>query len=141
MGLFTVAGAVVGGVLGFFGGEAWAERQAGRTPMPVTWSDEYLDVLVQDVLIRYLAIAHFGRGQGQYIADPEDPRFWVGKVKTLVSKQRTALREEWKRLRVEDLGANTEENATRLTALFTAITLELLWNTYPASKRFLNRLG
>ena len=141
MGLFTVAGAVVGGVLGFFGGEAWAERQAGRTPTPVTWSDDYLDVLVQDVIIRYLAIAHFGRGQGQYVADPEDPRFWIAKVNTLVSKQQTTLHEEWKRLRVQAPGAKTEGKATELTALFTTITLELLWSTYPASKRFLNRLG
>lgn len=141
MGLFTVAGAVVGGVLGFFGGEAWAERQAGRTPTPVTWSDEYLDVLVQDVIIRYLAIAHFGRGQGQYVADPEDPRFWIGKVNTLVSKQQTALHEEWKRLRVQDPGSKPEEKAADLTSLLTTITLELLWSTYPASKQFLNRLG
>lgn len=140
LGLFTVAGAVVGGVLGFFGGDAWAERQAGRTPTPVTWSDEYLDVLVEDVIIRYLAIAHFGRGQGQYVADPEDPRFWVAKVKPLVSKHHSTLHEEWKRLREQDPAARAGEKSTRLTALLTSITLELLWSTYPASKRFLNRL-
>ena len=140
MGLFTVAGAVVGGVLGFLGGEAWAERQAGRTPTPVTWSDEYLDVLVQDAIIRYMAVAHFGRGQGQYIADPEDPRFWVAKVKTLVSKHHSSLHEEWKRLREQDPVARTGEKSTQLTALLTSITLELLWSIYPASKRFLNRL-
>ncbi|MGZ8386521.1 MAG: GTPase domain-containing protein [Nitrospira sp.] len=141
LGLFTVAGAVVGGVLGFFGGEAWAERRAGSTPTPVTWSDEYLDLLVQDVIIRYLAIAHFGRGQGQYVADPEDPRFWITKVKALVSKQHTTLHDVWARLRGQDLVAKTEEKSTQLTALLTSITLELLWSTYPASKRFLNRLG
>ena len=140
LGLFTVAGAVVGGVLGFFGGDAWAERQAGRTPTPVTWSDEYLDVLVEDVIIRYLAIAHFGRGQGQYVADPEDPRFWVAKVKPLVSKHHSTLHEEWKQLREQDLAARAGEKSTRLTAVLTSITLELLWSTYPASKRFLNRL-
>jgi hypothetical protein len=141
MGLFTVAGAVVGGVLGFLGGEAWAERRAGSTPTSVTWSDEYLDLLVQDVIIRYLAIAHFGRGQGQYVADPEDPRFWITKVKALVSKQHTTLHDVWARLRGQDLAAKTEEQSTQLTALLTSITLELLWSTYPASKRFLNRLG
>lgn len=141
MGLFTVAGAVVGGVLGFLGGEAWAERQAGRTPTPVTWSDEYLDVLVQDVIIRYLAIAHFGRGQGQYVADPEDPRFWITKVKSLVSEQHRTLHDEWKRLRVQDPVTKTEKKPKQLTAMLTSITLELLWSTYPASKRFLNRLG
>ena len=141
MGLFTVAGAVVGGVLGFLGGEAWAERRAGSTPTPVTWSDEYLDLLVQDVIIRYLAIAHFGRGQGQYVADPEDPRFWIENVKTLVSKHHTTLHHVWARVRRQDLAAKTEEQSTHLTALLTSITLELLWSTYPASKRFLNRLG
>ena len=141
MGLFTVAGAVVGGVLGFFGGEAWADRQAVRTPTPVTWSDEYLNVLVQDVIVRYLAIAHFGRGQGEYVMDPENPRFWVEKVNTLVSKHHTTLHEEWKRLRGQEPLSKTEEKPATLAALLTSITLELLWNTYPASKRFLNRLG
>ncbi len=138
MGLFTVAGAVVGGVLGFFGGEAWAGRKISHTQAPVTWSDDYLDLLVQDVIIRYLAIAHFGRGQGQYVADPEDPRFWVEKVKIAVSTHRATLREQWTDLRKRERSPTTDENPTQLTALLTAITLELLWNTYPASKRFLD---
>jgi hypothetical protein len=141
LGLFTVAGAVVGGVLGFLGGEAWIERRAGSTPTPVTWSDEYLDLLVQDVIIRYLAIAHFGRGQGQYVADPEDPRFWIDKVKTLVLGQRAILHEQWIRLREQELMTRTDKKPKQLAALLTSITLELLWSTYPASKRFLNRLG
>ena len=141
LGLFTVAGAVVGGVLGFFGGEAWAERQAERAPTPVTWSDEYLDMLVQDVIIRYLAIAHFGRGQGQYVVDAEDLRFWVAKVNTLVSKHHTTLHGEWKRLREQASPSPSEENPARLGTLLTSITLELLGSTYPASKRFLSRLG
>jgi Domain of unknown function (DUF3482)/50S ribosome-binding GTPase len=139
MGLFTVAGAVVGGVLGFLGGEAWAERQAGHQQTLVMWSDDYLDLLVQDVIIRYLAIAHFGRGQGQYVADPEDPRFWIDKVKTLVSGQRATLHEQWTRLREQDLMPRTDEKPKQLTALLISITLELLWSTYPASKRFLDR--
>lgn len=139
MGLFTVAGAVVGGVLGFLGGEAWAERRVGNTPTPVTWSDEYLDLLVQDVIVRYLAIAHFGRGQGQYVSDPENPRFWVEKVKTLVARQQTALHEQWTGLRAQDPKPRTDKNPTPLTALLTSMTLELLWSVYPASKRFLDR--
>ncbi len=138
MGLFTVAGAVVGGVLGFLGGEAWAERKTTYTQAPVTWSDDYLDVLAQDVIIRYLAIAHFGRGQGQYVADPEDPRFWVEKVKDSVSKHRPTFHQQWTGLRQQEPTSKPEENVKPLTALLTSITLELLRNTYPASRRFLN---
>ena len=140
MGLFTVAGAVVGGVLGFLGGEAWAERKVTHAQAPVTWSDDYLDVLAQDVIIRYLAIAHFGRGQGQYVADPEDPRFWVEKVKESVSKHRPTFHQQWTGLRGQDGTLRPEENVKPLTTLLTSITLELLWNTYPASKRFLDRV-
>ena len=139
MGLFTVAGAVVGGVLGFLGGGAWVERQAGHQQTPVMWSDDYLDLLVQDVIIRYLAIAHFGRGQGHYVADPEDPRFWIDKVKTLVSGQRATLHEQWTRLREQELMPRTDKKPKQLAALLASITLELLWSTYPASKRFLDR--
>ena len=138
MGLFTVAGAVVGGVLGFLGGEAWAERKVTQTQTPVTWSDDYLDVLSQDVIIRYLAIAHFGRGQGQYVADPEDPRFWVEKVKDSVSKHCPTFHQQWTRLRGQDGIPRPEESVKPLTTLLTSITLELLRNTYPASKRFLD---
>ena len=140
MGLFTVAGAVVGGVLGFLGGEAWAERKTTHTQAPVTWSDDYLEVLAQDVIIRYLAIAHFGRGQGQYVADPENPRFWVEKVKDSVSKHRPTLHQQWTGLRGQDQAPAMAEKPKQLTALLTSITLELLWNTYPASRRFLDRL-
>ncbi|GKS63289.1 GTPase SAR1 [Nitrospira sp.] len=140
MGLFTVAGAVVGGVLGFLGGEAWAERKTNHTQAPVIWSDDYLDVLAQDVIIRYLAIAHFGRGQGQYVADPEDPRFWVEKVKDSVSKHRPTFHQQWTGLRQREPTSKLEENAKPLTTLLTSITLELLWNTYPASKPFLDRV-
>lgn len=139
MGLFTVAGAVVGGVLGFLGGEAWAERKVSHTQTPVTWSDDYLDLLVQDVIIRYLAIAHFGRGQGQYMADPENPTFWVEKVKNSVSKHRATLRQQWTRLRGQSPVPQAEENPKQVTALLISITLELLWSAYPASKRFLDR--
>jgi len=139
LGLFTVAGAVVGGVLGFWGGEAWAERQAGHQQTPVMWSDDYLDLLVQDVIIRYLAIAHFGRGQGQYVADPEDPRFWIDKVKTLVIGRRATLHEQWARLRAQSPIGKTDAKPKQLTALLTSITLELLWSTYPVFKRFLDR--
>ncbi|MGE0644544.1 MAG: GTPase domain-containing protein [Nitrospira sp.] len=138
MGVFTVAGAVVGGVLGFLGGEAWAERKITQTQTPVTWSDDYLDVLIQDVIIRYLAIAHFGRGQGQYVADPENPRFWVEKVKTAISQQQAVLHEQWTGLRGKDSNSQKDENPKQLTALLTTITLELLRNTYPASSRFLD---
>ncbi|NGZ03092.1 MAG: DUF3482 domain-containing protein [Nitrospira sp. WS238] len=138
MGVFTVAGAVVGGVLGFLGGEAWAERKITRTQTPVTWSDDYLDVLVQDVIIRYLAIAHFGRGQGQYVSDPENPRFWVEKVKTAISQQQAVLHEQWTSLRGKDPISQIDENPKQLTALLATITLELLRNTYPASRRFLD---
>ena len=137
MGLFTVAGAVVGGVLGFLGGEAWAERKVTHTQNPVTWSDDYLDLLVQDVIIRYLAIAHFGRGQGQYVMDPENPRFWVEKVKASVSKHRSTLHQHWTDLRGQGSPPQTEQHVKPLTALLTSITLELLWNAYPSAKRFL----
>jgi hypothetical protein len=73
------------------------------------------------------------------VSDPENPRFWVEKVKTLVARQQTTLHEQWTGLRAQDPKPRTDKNPTPLTALLTSMTLELLWSVYPASKRFLDR--
>lgn len=137
LGLFTITGAIVGGVIGAFGGEAWADSQEGKSKVPVNWSHEYLALLVRDSIIRYLAIAHFGRGRGQYVEDPESPSFWQEKVASAVSNNQTAFQEAWNVAR----GSHSTDDAVgasrKLTLLLENIVLDLLCSTYPEGKRLL----
>jgi hypothetical protein len=62
----TIAGAILGG-LGL-GGLAWAyEQLSTKAGEPVVaWSPAFLERVIRDGLLRYLAIAHFGRGAGSF---------------------------------------------------------------------------
>ncbi len=136
LGLFTLAGAIVGGVVGAFGGEVWAETKEGSVQVPVYWSHEYLLELVQDAILRYLAIAHFGRGQGQYADDPEHPRFWSEKVRFVLAPHHFTLQNLWRDIR-ETESSPTLQTPNQLTQLFETIVVELLSSTYPEGKKFL----
>ena len=53
-------------------------------PEPVVrWSDEFFECLVRLALLRYLAVAHFGRGRGDY-QESEHPDFWQEAVAEVV---------------------------------------------------------
>ena len=60
---------IAGGILGALGGAALAHGYrmvGGREEPSVTWAPQFLDQLSRQVLLRYLAVAHFGRGRGPY---------------------------------------------------------------------------
>ncbi|MCU0950906.1 MAG: DUF3482 domain-containing protein [Burkholderiaceae bacterium] len=81
-GLTFGAGMLVGGVLGGLAGVGAARgfnKLAGRDRTVVRFSPAFLDGLVRSAALRYLAVAHFGRGRGQYV-EGEAPPFWQGEV-------------------------------------------------------------
>ena len=47
----------------------------GKTQASLRWSDEFVAALVPAALLRYLAVAHYGRGRGEWTAS-EYPPFW-----------------------------------------------------------------
>jgi hypothetical protein len=68
-GLSFGAGMLVGGVLGALSaaGIARGVNHIRGTEAPVvTWSNEAMARLTADALLRYLAVAHFGRGRGPW---------------------------------------------------------------------------
>jgi hypothetical protein len=96
-GLTLGAGMIAGGVLGALGG-AGIERgyniARGRTDSVVRWSDEFLTGLVEEALLRYLAVAHYGRGRGEW-REAEYPAFWRTLVEERVATRRDALARIW----------------------------------------------
>jgi hypothetical protein len=97
-GLTLGAGALIGGVLGALGarGAAQAYNVArGAECGDVRWSGEFLDGRAVAAIARYLAVAHFGRGRGDY-ADGTAPAAWLAAARAAVEARRAALGDAWR---------------------------------------------
>jgi hypothetical protein len=100
-GLTLGAGLLLGGLLGGLAGAGVARgfnRLSGADAPQVWWSDEALDGLVRSAVLRYLAVAHFGRGRGRWV-EGEAPRSWQDEVAAALEAERPALRAAWQRAR------------------------------------------
>ena len=90
-GLTFGAGMLTGALLGALGGAGVARVlnvARGQSDDAVRWDDAFLERLVVSVLLRYLAVAHYGRGRGDY-RDGEYPAFWRPRVEAAVAARRT----------------------------------------------------
>jgi hypothetical protein len=68
-GLSFGAGLLVGSVLGALGGAGivrGVNKLRGAEAPVVSWGDEAMARLAREALLRYLAVAHFGRGRGAW---------------------------------------------------------------------------
>jgi hypothetical protein len=90
-GLTFGAGMLAGAVLGALGAAGVARGvnvARGRTDAVLRWDDAFLDGLVASALLRYLAVAHYGRGRGEW-KESEHPAFWRELVtRTVATRQR-----------------------------------------------------
>jgi hypothetical protein len=135
-GLTFGAGALVGGVLGAFGarGIATAYNLArGSKDGSVRWSAEFLDGRLAAALMRYLAVAHFGRGRGDFVAGLA-PMHWQETVHDALQKRRAQLQSVWTLARGADpASSNTDTTAAALLPIVTATAREVLSRLYPDS--------
>jgi hypothetical protein len=96
-GLTLGGGLLAGGLLGAIGA-AGAARAAnlvrGVGSGWVGWSDEALQAMTDAALLRYLAVAHFGRGRGDWSAG-ESPPHWRSVVAAALAPRREALAAAW----------------------------------------------
>jgi hypothetical protein len=126
-GLTFGAGMLVGGVVGGLAGAGLARGVnvlRGAERPAVKWSDEFLDGLVRSGVLRYLAVAHFGRGRGRYV-EGEAPSFWQGEVEQAMAGQHDTLHASWQAARA---GEQVED---RLAGLLRAITAQSMERLYP----------
>lgn len=96
-GLTFGAGLLAGGVLGALGGAGIARGYnvvRGAKVSAVRWSEEALDALLATALLRYLAVAHYGRGRGEW-ARSEHPPFWAAEVAAVIAPRRASLAAIW----------------------------------------------
>ena len=97
-GLTLGGGMLAGGLLGALGGAGLARglnvvRGTGQSF--ASWNADAMAPLVQAALLRYLAVAHFGRGRGDW-AQGEAPAHWRGVVQAALAPQHEALASLWR---------------------------------------------
>jgi hypothetical protein len=87
-GLTFGAGLLAGGLAGAVGAAGIARGfnlVRGRTESTIRWSDEFVATLVPAAVLRYLAVAHYGRGRGEWTAS-ECPPVWRDAVATAIER-------------------------------------------------------
>lgn len=124
----ALLGALVGGLTA--AGAAWGFNQRIDADKPgVQFADAFLQTLLVGAVLRYLAVAHFGRGRGNYV-ESEAPAFWQAEVEAALAAQGDQLTALWQDLRAApDLGAAS----ARVLALIEPATDATLARLYPGA--------
>ena len=135
-GLTLGGGLLAGGLLGALGGAGLARGinvMRGGGPAWVGWSADALAPMVDAALLRYLAVAHFGRGRGQWV-EGEAPAFWRDVVAAALAPLQDELRALWQsRSPHFDAPGDGERIAAALQPLLERAARDALQRLYPAA--------
>ena len=138
-GLTLGGGMLAGGILGALGAAGLARAYnlvRGTEQSWLTWNAEALGSMLDAALLRYLAVAHFGRGRGEW-AQGESPPHWKAVTEAVIAPYADALDEVWRgRGARADAAARADEVerlARELLPLLTQITFAALRRLYPGS--------
>ena len=129
-GLTFGAGALIGGIVGALGGAGAATAYnlvTGTEAGVVRWSPSFLSQRAAAALLRYLAVAHYGRGRGDW-AESEYPAHWRAVVDTVVQQHRGDFDVAWQ---LAEQGASAAELEVRLEPALRATARETLVRLYP----------
>ena len=129
-GLTMGAGALIGGVMGALtmAGAAWAfNTGTDRNHPTVRFADDFLQGLLVGSVLRYLAVAHFGRGRGDFV-EGEAPAFWKEEVERSVAAAAGDGAALWHAVR-----SGPADAAAQLEAVISKATRATLEHLYPAS--------
>jgi GTPase SAR1 family protein len=135
-GLTMGGGLLAGGLLGALGAAGLARGinvMRGGGPPWVGWSAEAMGPMVEAALLRYLAVAHFGRGRGQW-SEGEAPAHWREVVAHALVPHRDPLQTLW-RSRGQQAEASAEDDrlAAALQPLLRAAARQSLERLYPGA--------
>jgi hypothetical protein len=132
-GLTFGAGAVIGGILGALGAGGAAHAYnvfRGEEEGRVRWSPVFLTQRAGTALLRYLAVAHYGRGRGDWV-EGEYPPHWQALVAEVLATRRAALEAAW---RLAEDGAGAADIAARLAPILREAAQEALARLYPGTE-------
>lgn len=125
---FSVAGAVLGALGGAGLVKGYERVRAGKHPR-VRFSERFLVELVRMTMLRYLAVAHHGRGRGEW-TERTPPDRWRILVDGVVSGRRERL----ERL-VADMRASPPRSRDALHAWLREALADVLATAYPEGAR------
>ncbi|MDO5103110.1 MAG: GTPase domain-containing protein [Lautropia sp.] len=129
-GLTLGGGMIAGGVLGALGGAGLARGYnmvRGIDAVTVTWTDAVMNRLVQSALLTYLAIAHYGRGRGDW-AESEHPAYWEKTVADVLAQQAEPFNQFWRKRQSYGPDALAKDIQTELTLAMERILIRLYPN-------------
>lgn len=135
-GLTLGGGLLAGGVIGALSAAGLTRGfnlVRGVDKPTLAWADNVLEELVHSALLGYLAIAHFGRGRGNWVAS-EHPASWPEHLSAVLAPHRKVLQSIWSRRSSDDARGDLE---VELQALLRTASIELLARLYPDSKDML----
>ena len=129
-GLTLGGGMIVGAVIGALGATGLAKGinlARGEDGSSVGWSDEFLERLTVTAILRYLAVAHFGRGRGEW-SEGEHPPFWQPVVEEEVAKYKKDLVRVFKQRSASN---QDPTDGSGLSEILETIGLSILDRLYP----------
>lgn len=131
-GMTLGAGALLGSVVGAltFAGAAWGfNASTDRNHSTVEFAADFLRTLLVSAILRYLAVAHFGRGRGNYV-ESEAPSFWQNEVEAAIAAQALSLADAFDAVRADP------KAVTELAQVVATICAKTLKTLYPAAAPF-----
>ena len=129
-GLTLGAGMLTGAVVGALGGAGFARAlnvARGQSEDVVRWDDAFIERLIVQALLRYLAVAHYGRGRGNFVEAESPALFRAQLAAAMASRQQQLAAIFAQRLPQCD----TQAFANALTPVLRDITLAVLAKLYP----------
>ena len=136
-GLTLGGGMLAGGVIGALGGAGLARgynQVKGIDTPTLAWTPEVLDDLTRSALLGYLAVAHFGRGRGEW-TEVQPPAFWVERIEAALAPQWVKLHAVWEKASKASTAASATTSAEDSQAELKTILLQssqaVLQSLYP----------
>ena len=129
-GLTLGGGLLAGGLLGALGAAGLARAVnlvRGTDKSWIAWNGEALHTLLEAALLRYLAVAHFGRGRGEW-ARAETAPHWQPVVQAALAAEAEALERLW-----QERGDDPAALAARLRPIIDRALRAALQQLYPQS--------
>lgn len=120
----ALLGAIVGGLT--MAGAAWGFNvSTDRDRSSVQFADPFLHTLLVSGVLRYLAVAHFGRGRGGFM-EGEAPGFWQAEVERALAHEMASLPDLWQAVRgAADAQAGAALIAPRLRRVLDTVLASL----------------
>ena len=141
-GLTLGGGLIAGGLLGALGAAGFARcvnLVRGTEQSWLAWNAESLDAMVEAALLRYLTVAHFGRGRGNWV-EGESPPHWKDTTLQALAPHRDTLAALWAG---RDARGDGADDAARLSAalglVVRAAAAQALQRLYPGARALTDR--